>query len=99
MTEIPDHVPAGMRRAEGWRMQRDALRDALDLPEDELRQTVAWIADQLAGESPDSELSEPFRLWGDNLRRALKLSADDVRDTVASMADAWDETARQEGQS
>jgi hypothetical protein len=95
MSEIPDRVPDGMRRAEGWRMQRDVLRDVLKMPADDMRQHVGSIADMLAGES-DSEFGEVFRWWSVNLRRALRLSDDDVRDTVAAMAAAWDQAARQE---
>jgi hypothetical protein len=51
--EIPDHLPAGMAVAEGYRYIADSLRLALDLPEEELREHVRRVVDHLGGLAQD----------------------------------------------
>ncbi|SNR49620.1 hypothetical protein SAMN06265360_107183 [Haloechinothrix alba] len=43
---IPDHIPAGMSFAEGYRNLRDACREAQSLPEEDMRTFLGSLADR-----------------------------------------------------
>lgn len=44
---IPDHIPADLQSSEMWRLFRDGLRTALQLPDDELRSVLRNMLDQM----------------------------------------------------
>jgi hypothetical protein len=48
LPEIPDHLPPGWAQAEAYQFFADALRLALDLPEQELREFVAECSETYA---------------------------------------------------
>lgn len=84
-----DFIPAGWSLAESYRYLADAFRTALDLPEAELRETLAGYAEQCAATDDLQHLADALLTAANHLPDVeLRLAAAELGDRFSTMAHA-----------